>query len=58
MILHGSQLLYIECNFPIEWAYWASSYVIFFFFMFANFYVHEYIFRQRKKAAHNNAKND
>lgn len=50
MILHGSQLLYIECNFPIEWAYMASSYVILFLFLFANFYVQEYIVRQRKRA--------
>jgi hypothetical protein len=49
MIIHGSQLMFIECAFPVGWFYWGVCYLIVFLIFFGNFYVQEYIIRQNKK---------
>lgn len=48
IIIHSSQLLFIECDFPIGWAYWGCSYLVVFLIFFGNFYVQEYIKRGQK----------
>jgi hypothetical protein len=49
MILHGSQLFFIECDYPIEWGYWAIWYVLLILGLFVNFYIQEYIVRRKKR---------
>lgn len=40
--IHTSQLFFIDCNYPIHFAYWIGSYAIFFLILFADFYVKSY----------------
>ena len=49
IMIHGSQLLFIECNYPIGFVYWTATYMVIFLIFFGNFYIQEYIVRQRKK---------
>jgi len=41
-MIHTSQLFFIECNYPILFAYWIFTYAIMFLLFFANFYVQAY----------------
>ena len=45
--IHSSQLLFIDCDYPMMFAYWIGLYAIVFLVLFANFYVQAY----RKPAA-------
>lgn len=40
--LHTSQLFFIECNYPMTFAYWIGSYAVIFLIMFADFYKKAY----------------
>ncbi|CAF0714199.1 unnamed protein product [Adineta steineri] len=42
VMIHASQLFYIECNYPVLFAYWIFAYAIMFLLFFANFYVQSY----------------
>ncbi len=41
-MIHTSQLFFIECNYPILFAYWIFAYAIMFLLFFANFYIQAY----------------
>ncbi|ESO07753.1 hypothetical protein HELRODRAFT_76239 [Helobdella robusta] len=40
--IHSSQLLFMECDYPIIFTYWIGSYAIIFLILFLNFYVQAY----------------
>jgi len=42
VMIHTSQLFFIECNYPILFAYWIFAYAIMFLLFFANFYMQAY----------------
>jgi len=42
VMIHTSQLFFIECNYPILFAYWIFAYAIMFLLFFANFYIQAY----------------
>lgn len=42
VMIHTSQLFFIQCNYPILFAYWIFAYAIMFLLFFANFYVQAY----------------
>ena len=42
VMIHTSQLFFIECNYPILFAYWIFAYAIMFLLFFANFYIQSY----------------
>jgi elongation of very long chain fatty acids protein 7 len=42
VMIHTLQLFFIECNYPILFAYWIFAYAIMFLLFFANFYVQAY----------------
>ncbi len=42
VMIHTSQLFFIECNYPILFAYWIFTYAIIFLLFFANFYIQAY----------------
>jgi elongation of very long chain fatty acids protein 7 len=54
-MIHGSQLMFIECDFPVGWFYWGLCYLVVFLAFFTNFYIKEYI-QQSKKTAQLEAK--
>ncbi len=47
-MIHSAQLFFIECDYPIFFAYWICSYAVIFMIFFTNFYVQEYIYRQQQ----------
>lgn len=51
ILIHASQLLFIECDYPIFFVYWSGSLVFFFLIFFINFYVHERRRQSRARAA-------
>ncbi|CAF3166759.1 unnamed protein product [Rotaria socialis] len=42
VMVHTSQLFFLECDYPILFAYWIFAYAIMFLLFFANFYVQVY----------------
>ena len=48
MVIHASQLFFIECNYPKFFAWWTGTGAIFYGIMFVNFYIHAY-FNARQK---------
>jgi hypothetical protein len=42
VMIHTSQLFFIQCNYPILFAYWIFAYAIMFLLFFANFYIQSY----------------
>ncbi|XP_035829653.1 elongation of very long chain fatty acids protein-like, partial [Aplysia californica] len=43
VIIHASQLLFMECDYPIFFVYMIGFYSFIFFVMFGNFYVQSYL---------------
>ncbi|CAF3528259.1 unnamed protein product [Rotaria sordida] len=43
VMIHTSQLFFIQCDYPILFAYWIFFYAIMFLLFFANFYAQSYI---------------
>lgn len=53
IIIHGSQLFYIQCNYPKVFMLATASCTFVFLVFFANFFIHEYYVRSKKRAAAN-----
>ncbi|GFO18908.1 elongation of very long chain fatty acids protein [Plakobranchus ocellatus] len=51
VVIHSSQLLIIDCNYPIVFVYWIGLYAVIFLVMFANFYIQAY---RKPKAPYEN----
>lgn len=43
VMVHTTQLFFIECDYPILFAYWIMSYAVMFLLFFANFYMQAYM---------------
>ncbi|XP_021373456.1 elongation of very long chain fatty acids protein 7-like [Mizuhopecten yessoensis] len=56
-LVHASQLLYIECNYPTLFAYWIALYAGIFLVLFAHFYYKAYISRKSKPQSNGAAQN-
>jgi elongation of very long chain fatty acids protein 7 len=53
-MIHASQLFFIECDYPVLFAYWIFAYAIMFLVFFGNFYVQAYRKQTNKKSHVNN----
>lgn len=53
-IVHSSQLLFTECNYPQLFVYWVLSYAVIFFFLFADFYRKAYQPKSKKSPSDSN----
>ena len=51
VVIHSSQLLFMDCNYPQVFVYWIGLYAVIFLGMFANFYIQAY---RTPKKSHGN----
>ena len=49
--IHTSQLFFIECDYPMMFAYWIGLYALVFLIMFADFYRKAYSGKSKKPVA-------
>lgn len=45
ILVHALQLLFIECNYPIAFAYVIMSYAVLFLTLFSNFFLRAYVLK-------------
>lgn len=48
VMAHGSQLFFIDCNYPPIFSYFIIMYAMVFLVFFSNFFIHEYILKKNK----------
>lgn len=49
VMIHASQLFFIDCSFPLIFVYFIILYAFIFLLFFSNFFIHEYILKQKKR---------
>ncbi|XP_064606884.1 very long chain fatty acid elongase 7-like [Liolophura sinensis] len=54
VVIHSSQLLFIDCNYPMTFVYWIGAYAVIFLVMFINFYRKAYQSSTKNKVIHEN----